>query len=62
MLGQQQPCKPPPGKCSSKEDCEGLIHDSCPGQWTCDKKGIGLYGDCEYQCIAKDGYCNEDMD
>ncbi len=62
MIGQPQPCNPPPGKCNTVSDCQGLDHQACPGEWRCEKQGLNIFGKCKYTCRAQDGYCNTDAD
>ena len=62
MVGQQQPCNPPPGKCVKIDDCDGLDHEACPGHWACEKKDFHIFGECDFVCPVSDGYCNTDAD
>ena len=62
LMGQQQPCNPPPGKCFKNTDCQGLGHADCPGRWVCQKKCPVLLGDCKWKCEQGPGYCENEGD
>lgn len=40
------PPAPADGGCKTAQDCEGLIHIMCVGQWSCNA------GECEYNCTT----------
>ncbi len=56
MIGQPQPCNPPPGKCNTVSDCQDLDHQACPGEWMCEKTCPELLGDCKWECSGPAGF------
>ncbi len=65
MIGQQQPCNPPPGKCFKESDCNGLDHPDCEGKWVCENAQGIQPGTCMWECnlnCTPEDYCQSAAD